>query len=43
MLAIDWHIKKRQKKLKTLEEVNLEYIERATANKDEVQDAEAAT
>jgi len=35
MVAIDWYVKKRQKKLKTLEEVNREYTEKATANKDE--------
>jgi hypothetical protein len=37
MVAIDWYVKKRQKKLKTLEEVNREYMEKATANKDEVE------
>jgi hypothetical protein len=38
MVAIDWYVKKRQKKLKTLEEVNREYMEKATANNDEAKD-----
>jgi hypothetical protein len=43
MLAIDWRMKKRQKKLKSLEEINREFMDKAAANKDdEVQDAEAA-
>ena len=36
MVAIDWYVKKRQKKLKTLEEIHREYTEKAIANKDEV-------
>jgi hypothetical protein len=43
MVAIDWRVKKRQKKLKNLEEINREYMDKATANKTEkVKDAESA-
>ncbi len=35
MVGLDWFLKKRQKKLKSLEEVNLEYMARSTANKEE--------
>jgi len=44
MFAIDWQLKKRQKTLKTLEEVNREYINKAPVTKDDkkAKDAEPA-
>lgn len=38
MFLIDWQLKKRQTKLKKLEEVNREYMEKSSADKDEVTD-----
>jgi len=40
MVGLDWFLKKRQKKLKSLEEVNLEYMARSTANKEEEDESE---
>jgi len=43
MFTLDWQLKKRQMKLKTLEEVNREYIDKTKANKPDKKAKDAKT